>query len=570
MLRRLLAVLVLCVVAGCQDYNFNPVGRCVIQPGTTRVAAQGSSVADVLFVVDDSGSMAPQQASLARNFQSFIDALTAAQNDRKASGLEPFEFHIAITTSSIFEAWQASGAPKCGTPSAGTCTIQNPTFSWKPGYSYQCTTAGLDCPDVIPQYHNFSGCIAGVGADKQPYPAGDFVAGAGNPRVLHFTKDLFDGSATSATALQALVAQFQKNIAVGTCGSGMEQHLEAARLAVQKAVAGTQPGLTAGEWPHPSAKLVVVWVGDEDDCSNPDTLPAPDPTKTLYFTPTKQSPGNDVCTDDEALPEAQQRLFKIADYATFFTGLNRPFSAAFIYSAVNCRDDGKGNIVCDPGTCSCQCPAACASCGPTAQGICNIPAECSGKSTGTRFSRLSTALKSSNIKTLEASVCDADFGTTLQKIAALVVPPPSLRLATPPAASDVAIVSAEKSGGDPQRCSGPAATSAETTGSSSKDWWFVDCTAGLFSGEPTQCIAINPCSQPSTRPASCGSHPSCEPDPGLSYVAQYIGIVPSPTPENPQGGCLVDNDCTVALGGAQGLRCDLPPGQARGSCVCGP
>jgi len=578
MLRRSLAVLVLCLVAGCQEYNFNPVGRCVIQPGTTRVAAQGASVADVLFVVDDSGSMAPQQASLARNFQAFIDALTAAQNDRKAKGVDPFEFHIAITTSSIFEAWQASGAPKCGSPSANTCNIQNPTFSWRLAYNYQCTTPGLDCPDLIPQYHNFSGCIAGVGVDKAAYPAGDFVAGSGNPRVLHFTKDLFDGSPASATALQALVAQFQRNIAVGTCGSGMEQHLEAGRLAVQKAFAGTQPGITAGEWPHPGAKMVVVWVGDEDDCSNPKTDP-PDPTKTLYFTPTKQSPGNDVCTD-EANPlitdPARSRLFKVSDYASFFTGLNRPFSAAFIYSAdpSSCADDGKGNRVCTPGTCTCQCPAACTSCGPTAQGICNIPAECSGKSNGTRLHDMSAAIRGKGFSTLDASVCDADFATTLQRIAALVVPPPSLRLATPPAASEVAIVSAEKASGQPQRCVGPAASAAEITGPSSKDWWFVDCNSGNFSATPELCIVINRCSQPSAadRPADCGTHSTCEPDAGLSYVAQYIGIVPSPTPDNPTGGCFSDAGCAAALGGAQGLRCDGADVATNrpGSCVCGP
>ena len=103
MLRRSFATLALCALAGCQNYNFNPVGKCVIQPGSRRVEVGGAGTADVLFVVDDSGSMASEQASLARNFGSFVNALAQTQQQRAATGLQPFEFHIAITTSSIFE-----------------------------------------------------------------------------------------------------------------------------------------------------------------------------------------------------------------------------------------------------------------------------------------------------------------------------------------------------------------------------------------------------------------------------------------------------------------------------------
>jgi hypothetical protein len=551
MLRRSLAVLALALVAGCQDYRFNPVGRCVIQPGASRIQLASTAAADVLFVVDDSGSMAPQQANLARNFQTFIDALTKAQNDRKADGLDPFDFHLAITTSSIFEAWQASGAPVCGSPSANTCTIQNPTFSWKPSYTYQCTGTG-DCPDVIPQYHNFTGCTAGVGANQAPYPAGNFVALGQNPRVLHFSRDLFDGSAASAAALHGLVTQFQQNIAVGTCGSGMEQHLEAGRLAVQKAIAGSQT-VAAGEWPHPGAKMVVVWVGDEDDCSSPQST---DPARTVYFQPLpgvpgNGVPGNDVCTAEEAKPVAEQRLFKIADYADYFTTLNRPFSAAFIYSAVNCRDDGQGSRICDTGKCACQCPASCGSCGPGAAGICNIPADCGGNSTGTRIHDLSAALRARGISTLDASVCDADFGTTLQGIAQLVKPPPGLTLPTQPAASEVATLRIQSADGNSSRpCAGPAAADTDAARAAA-DWWFVDCKTGAFSVATTTCITIN------------HGPKRCEPNAGETYVAQYLGIVPA-------GGCASDADCAAVLGGSQGLRCDRGAGQARGTCVCGP
>jgi len=103
MLRRSIVPIALFILAGCQDYNFNPVGKCVIQPGSERVTLASASTADVLFVIDDSFSMDPLQENLSRNFGAFISTLAQKQADRKNQGLEPFEFHIAITTSSIFE-----------------------------------------------------------------------------------------------------------------------------------------------------------------------------------------------------------------------------------------------------------------------------------------------------------------------------------------------------------------------------------------------------------------------------------------------------------------------------------
>ena len=68
---------------GCQDYRFSPVQRCMIQPGSERVSLASTSSADVLFVVDDSGSMAGEQAKLATAFDQFVGSLHA-YNDQRA------------------------------------------------------------------------------------------------------------------------------------------------------------------------------------------------------------------------------------------------------------------------------------------------------------------------------------------------------------------------------------------------------------------------------------------------------------------------------------------------------
>src|SRR5438309_5556876 len=68
---------------------------------------QSASHIDVLWVVDDSGSMAPRQENLAKNLQSFMDVFVK-------SGID---YRIAVTTTDIFKEKGAFvGSPKVITP----------------------------------------------------------------------------------------------------------------------------------------------------------------------------------------------------------------------------------------------------------------------------------------------------------------------------------------------------------------------------------------------------------------------------------------------------------------------
>ena len=97
---RALLPFALLAAAGCQDYNFNPVGHCLVQPGTERFTLSDVSTADVLFVVDDSGSMGGEQVKLARAFGRFIQNLDDTNAARAGNGLQPIDFHLAVTTTS--------------------------------------------------------------------------------------------------------------------------------------------------------------------------------------------------------------------------------------------------------------------------------------------------------------------------------------------------------------------------------------------------------------------------------------------------------------------------------------
>ncbi len=572
MTRRLLAVAALTLsavaaVVGCQDYNFNPVGACLIQPGSRQVKLAAVTSADVLFVVDDSGSMDTKQQALADNYSSFIDALAAAQKARVSRGLQAFEFHLAVTTSSVFRDYQLG-------PEPGFFTR----------FESQLTP----------------GCTQGLAVAGGAYPQGDFVAYGTNAKVLHFTKDLnwaSWGTASPDPAITALVKQFVGtkdaatgkwsggNVEVGSCGSGEEQHLQGGRLAMQKAIGGQQTGVQAGEFAHQGAKLVLVFVGDEDDCSN-------DPANPLLLT---GNPGNDSCVQDKFLPAGQQKLWAATDFANAFAALvapsgqtptaTRPYEslgAAFIVSAVRCADGSYA-----PAD-SCQLrtgetPVGTNVCPHVPPATCNppTPVGSTAYAAGVRFFQLADEIKGRGFDVVEGSVCQGspceDFGPILSAIADLVKAPTALRLPSLPAASDLVVVRILDSGGAERKVCTRAKSDAERPTSG---WWFMDCNdrqdPPAWVGTPTSCIFLN---QAAAVPAN-----NCLANPGETYSAEYLGLLPQPDPLDPvdhPGGCANPSDatnpppsqeCADAMEGkgadARKWAC-VPVGSAgRGTCVC--
>jgi hypothetical protein len=341
-----------------------------------------------------------------------------------------------------------------------------------------------------------------------PFPAGAFMSVGSNPKVLAFTKGLDWPNWQTDATIQGLIGQFQGNIKVGDCGANQEMHLEGGRLAVQKALAGQQslpPGTT---WPHPDSKLVVVWVGNEDDCS---TRRA-DQGGVVW----SGAPGGDTCEGQAQLDPSASQLYPVTDYATFFIGLGRPLGAAFIR----------------PGDSGC-------TSGPTGYG------------NGTRFKALAGALRGQGVQVVEASVCNASFGATLTQIADLVKPPAGLNLPTQPAADVVTQLRLVGSDGKTAYvCSAPSPPP------SSGDWWFVDCASGnaMPAGVTSACILLN-------------QGGPCVPSPGQTLVAEYLGRVPSGGCLVGAAGAD-SQECATALGGsASEWTCDGTTG-LQGTCLC--
>jgi hypothetical protein len=634
------AVALLVLAAGCQDYNFNPVGHCLIQTGTKRVTLSNLSSADVLFVVDDSGSMQGEQTALATNFGAFIGNLDAANATRQAAGLEPFDFHIAVTSTSVLWNYQTSNTcsstctgaagqlvccrnadnqparqartctpgvtacpagTTCGTNCAGLkgenycCDQATGSLAAALTDTIPCSSAGLQCGTFERHYDAPVGCVAGAaeGLDEWPLPQGDFMswsnAATPNPRVLHFDKELY----TSGTNRQGfdrgqLINFFSSptgNVRVGTCGSGMEQALAAARLAIEKARDGAQRDTyprtkpasgaiqptwnlatrTAGspaDWfaAGANSKLVVVFVGDEDDCS-PRVF---DPSGSVVWTVADAGVGIDSCgLDAERSPPLGGKLQPVDDFVNFFTGLGRPVGAAFILPAgqLRCTLTGDGGLPACTATDRCCPPGGCTS-SEGAQGR------------GPRLLATAQALAGRGVEVIAGSICDSSFGDLLDEIAELVKPPSGLELPGVPAADEVALLRIASAGGTTRKvCGRPLAPTspnytlaqAQDTGA---DWWF---TPG---GDPA------PPAPSATRFVYINPKGNCLANPGETYSADYIGRVPD-------GGCFgatqleADEMCRSTLGGAAGTwtcyggattgadTCGMPTGVSPGSCICG-
>jgi hypothetical protein len=217
------------LAAGCPDRSISEV-----DPQQGRVAPKDLTVKvnrdlDLLFLIDNSPSMADKQANLIANFPTFIKVLGQIEG-----GLP--NVHIGVVTSDL------------GTRSAA---------DGKPG-----TDVGTG-----------RGKCQGVGDDGQLQITG--VTTQGEPYLIDTRPD--DDPATprttnfDGTSDDALTAAFAKIALVGAEGCGFEQHLEAIKRALD-------PGNAANTgFLRKDALLAVVIIADEDDCSmEHSSLLAPD------------------------------------------------------------------------------------------------------------------------------------------------------------------------------------------------------------------------------------------------------------------------------------------------------
>ncbi len=212
----MLSLVLLAGTLGCQQYVFEQVCPAGISEVDRTIPALTPSPADILFVIDNSGSMADEQENLARNFDAFIDVLAAS----------PGDYHIAVVTTDA-----GVGGDGCGRRSeceglASQIRLSDPPFALQSTDQSACMDTGIPF-----------NCF--IGAES-----GGFIR-------------------TLDTDRQTIIDQFSASVRIGSCGSGSERGLRAMREALAFA---DQDGCNA-DFIREDANLIVVFVSDEPDFS---------------------------------------------------------------------------------------------------------------------------------------------------------------------------------------------------------------------------------------------------------------------------------------------------------------
>lgn len=209
MQRILTALFVLGLISACgklPGYKVNETTQDFTQSGVTN------DKVDILFVIDNSGSMADNQANVASNFSSFISQF-ASRN---------LKFQIGVVSTDAYK------------------------VNWTSPTSYTFasgTTGHWDCSSYTP----VTNC---------PYNG---ISNGGAGTLLHKTAN----SKILTPETTNYVTQFQQNILLGTKGSGAEQGLISTMLALSPA--RTQVGAWNNEFVRDGAYLAVILVSDEDE-----------------------------------------------------------------------------------------------------------------------------------------------------------------------------------------------------------------------------------------------------------------------------------------------------------------
>ncbi len=237
---------------------------------------------DILWVIDNSGSMEAEQASLVANFPSFINVLESIQG-----GLP--DLHMGIATTDI----GAGGFACSGEGDAGILWVEDGTSSSCNGVSVNAGANYLS--DILDP---------------------------NDPGMTNRIRNYTAGSGGLADAFSCYATR-------GTSGCGFEQPLEAMRRALTEPTniaTSSTPGFLRQE-----AFLAVIFITDEDDCSASDGNLFSDVAAKGGLSNHNCFEHGVICEPDSPLQNGEKTncrsredsafLYPVAEYAEFLKGL---------------------------------------------------------------------------------------------------------------------------------------------------------------------------------------------------------------------------------------------------------
>jgi hypothetical protein len=267
----LASAMALTMVSGCLEHPLKPVE---LEKGSEEDVSLQLTVnkdVDVLFIIDNSGSMGEEQANLGANFPSFIDVL-------EKKGVEA-NYRIGVTTSDNGNPWCPIGTttPEGGKLVLSSCTTRLGDFLFGADVDVQ----DLACNDIC----NLDAAaleILPTTTDEDDTPS---------PRPwlenIEGKKNIPD-----TTSMSEAFACFGPQ---GVNGCGFESQLESMYLALTRAQTNTEASYG---FLRASAILAIVIVSDEADCSynkNWSAIFDADGAKAFWSDPTAAFPTSAVC-----------------------------------------------------------------------------------------------------------------------------------------------------------------------------------------------------------------------------------------------------------------------------------
>ena len=261
---------------------------------------QGCTKVDLLFVIDDSGSMSEEQSNLAHNFPEFIKRVEAYRTPADTQ----LEYRVGVTsTSRDGLRFNASLTQKMG---AGPCEITDDC----PNTNHTC-----ECPSR--GFEECSEACTGPCFCEPPgmtMPINETCSGEDGVLVTPpgYPDSWIDGPGDHVSGA------FSSAASLGTSGCSMEMPLYAMEHALSPEHHSAPGGANAG-FLRSDALLMVIIITDEDDCSsNNDTIDQRTIIDMMH--PFAGMSGDNGCTNADGETTDEQYL-PVNHYIEFLDGL---------------------------------------------------------------------------------------------------------------------------------------------------------------------------------------------------------------------------------------------------------
>jgi hypothetical protein len=364
------------LASACQDYAYEEQPNTVVREKRKTFNTSVAQEANILFVVDNSGSMAGEQAQLGQSFSAFRQVL-----DEKFG---PGKYKISVITTGM----ESDNCPQCNDTIKQGCineTGENGRFQDRKG----CVWEGGSC---------------------QPSPSSDqptfnFIADPSCRVVDSTNQNCFYDSTT-----------YRGTVMVGTSGCGYERGLAAMRKALESNLTGSY---NSG-FLDPQAVLTVAIISDEEDCGevgDVDDL-TPSQATICYYAAKGVGPMGENIYPGTNKPYA---LTPVQDYYDFLMSLKDGKTGMVKFAAIVGVKD-KNN----PDTTTIEYENATQT--SQARQACTTPPPCSstrgycGAFPGTRYIELYKKFAASENGFLD-TICQNDFHDTLLKFATFIACP---------------------------------------------------------------------------------------------------------------------------------------------------